>query len=105
MCLTVEEQLLTLEEMRLEINWDQDHEQQFEFMDTFFVSYTVYYTHFGVVAVGRIVAFRLKGHGFVGKSFTRSCLCHFGMKLQLDQHSIRAVSGAPLSSSRLEEAP
>ena len=31
-----------------------------------------------------------------GKSFTRSCLCRFGVKLQ---HSIHAVSGAPLSSS------
>ena len=35
------------------------------------------------------------------KSFTRSCLWRFGVKLR---HSIRAVSGAPLSSSELEEA-
>jgi len=35
------------------------------------------------------------------KSLTRSCLWHFSMKLQ---HSIRAVSGALLSSSGLEEA-
>jgi len=39
--------------------------------------------------------------GAFGKSFTRSCFWHFGMKLR---HSIPAVSGAPLSSSRLEEA-
>ena len=56
-------------------------------------------------------AFRLKGGSFesrsshhvetLGKSFTRSCLWRFGMKLR---HSIRAVSGVPLSSSRLEKA-
>jgi len=37
----------------------------------------------------------------LGKSFTRSCMWSFGVKLP---HSIRAVSGAPLSSSGLEEA-
>ena len=37
----------------------------------------------------------------LGKSFTRSCLWRFGVKLR---HSIRTVSGAPLSSSLLEEA-
>jgi len=61
--------------------------------------------------IGRFVAFCPKGQGFgsryghhvgtLGKSFTRSCLWRFGVKLR---HSIRAVSGAPLSSSRLEEA-
>ena len=61
--------------------------------------------------IGRFVAFRPKGRGFesssschvgtLDKSFTRSCLWCFGAKLQ---HSIRAVSGAPLSSSGLEEA-
>src|SRR6218665_660573 len=35
------------------------------------------------------------------KSFTRSCLWHFGMKRR---HSIRAVSGVPRSSRGLEEA-
>jgi len=58
--------------------------------------------------ISRVDAFRPKSRGFeslssrhvgtLGKSFTRSC---FGVKLQ---HSIRAVSGAALSSSGLEEA-
>ena len=39
--------------------------------------------------------------GTLGKFFTRSCLGRFGVKLRL---SIRAVSGAPLSSSGLEKA-
>ena len=39
--------------------------------------------------------------GTLGKSFTHSCLWRFGTKFR---HSIRAVSGAPLSSSGLEEA-
>ena len=39
--------------------------------------------------------------GTLGKSFIRSCLWHFDVKLQ---HNIRAVLGAPLSSSGLEEA-
>ena len=39
--------------------------------------------------------------GTLGKSFTHSCLWRFGVKLR---HSIRAVSGAPLSNSGLEEA-
>jgi len=61
--------------------------------------------------IGRFVAFRLKGRGFesrssshVGtltKSFTRSCLWRFGVKLR---HIIRAVSEAPPSSGGLEEA-
>ena len=61
--------------------------------------------------IGRVDAFRPKGQGFdsrpnrhvvtLGKSFTRSCLWHFGVKFR---HSILAVSGAPLSSSGLEEA-
>src|SRR6218665_426236 len=61
--------------------------------------------------VARVDAFSPKGHGFdsrtnrhvgtLSKSFTHSCLWHFGMKCR---HSIRAVSGAPLSSSGLEEA-
>ena len=56
--------------------------------------------------IGRFVAFRPKGRGSesrssshirtLGKSFIRSCLWHFGMKLQ---HSIWAVSEVPLSSS------
>jgi len=37
----------------------------------------------------------------LGKSFTRSCLWGLDVKLR---HRIRAVSGAPLSSSGLEEA-
>ena len=36
----------------------------------------------------------------LSKSFTHSCLWRFSMKFW---HSIRAVSGAPLSSSGLEE--
>src|SRR6218665_1938841 len=61
--------------------------------------------------IGRFVAFNPKGRRFeshsschvgtLGKSFTRSCLQLFSVKLQ---HSIHAVSGAPLSSSGLEEA-
>ena len=61
--------------------------------------------------IGKVDAFRPKGHGFdsrssrhvgtLGKSFIHSCLWHFGMKFR---HSICAVSGAPLSSSGLEEA-
>ena len=56
--------------------------------------------------IGRFVAFRPKGRGFefrsnrhigtLGKSFTRRCLCRFGLKLR---YSVRAVSGAPLGSS------
>ena len=38
--------------------------------------------------------------GTQSKSFTHSCLWRFGVKFR---HSIRAVSGAPLSSSGLEE--
>jgi len=59
----------------------------------------------------RFVAFRPKSRGFesrsnlyvetLGKSYTRSCLWRFGVKLR---HSIRDVSGALLSCSGLEEA-
>src|SRR6218665_1732986 len=59
----------------------------------------------------RFDADRPKGRGFdsrfshqvksLGKSFARSCLWRFGIKLR---HSIRALSGAPLSSSGLGEA-
>jgi len=55
-------------------------------------------------------AFRLRGHvfnscsnrhvGTLGKSLTHNCLWCFGMKFR---HSIRAVSGAPLRGSGLEE--
>ena len=58
-----------------------------------------------------LTPFVRKGHGFESRSnrhvgnldmsFTRSCLWRFSVKLR---HSIRAVSGAPLSSSGLEEA-
>ena len=58
--------------------------------------------------IGRFDTLRPKGRGFescsgrhvetLGKTFTRSCLRCFVMKL-----SIHAVSGAPLSSSGLEE--
>ena len=61
--------------------------------------------------IGWVVAFRPKGHGFdsrcsrhvgtLSKSFTHGCLWRFGVKFR---HSIRAVSGARLSSSGLEEA-
>jgi len=53
--------------------------------------------------VQRVVGFepRFSRHvGSLGKSFTRSCQWRFGLKLR---HSIRAVSGAPLSSIGLEE--
>ena len=59
--------------------------------------------------IGRVDTYRAEGHEFesrsshhigtLGKSFTCSCLWRFGVKLR---HSIRAVSGAPLSNSRLE---
>ena len=59
---------------------------------------------------GRVDAFRPKGHGFnsrsschegtLGKFLTHSCLWRFSVKFR---HSIRAVSGAPLGSSGLEE--
>ena len=63
--------------------------------------------------IGRVEAFRPKGHEFesrssrhvgtLGKFLTHSSLWRFGVKLR---HSIRALSGAPLtlSSSGLEEA-
>src|SRR6218665_1112291 len=61
--------------------------------------------------IGRVDAFRPKGHGFhsrsshhVGtllKSFTHRCLWRFSLKFR---YSIRAVSGEPLSSSGLGEA-
>jgi len=61
--------------------------------------------------IGRFGAFHSKGRRFesrfnchlgtLGKSFTRRCLWRFGVKFR---HSIRAVTGAPLSSSGLEEA-
>ena len=58
--------------------------------------------------IGRVKTFRPECRGFessrhvrtLGKSFTRSSLWRFGIKLR---HSIRAVSGALLSSSGLEE--
>ena len=60
---------------------------------------------------GRVDAFRPKYHesysrssrnvGTLGKSFTHSCLWRFSVKFR---HSVRAVSGAPLSSRGLEEA-
>jgi len=61
--------------------------------------------------IGGFCAFRPKGlrlesrssrHiGTLDKSFIRICPWRFGVKLR---HSIRAVSGAPLSSNGLEEA-
>ena len=58
--------------------------------------------------MGRFDVFRPRGRGFesrsshhvgtLGKSFTRSCLYRFGVKFR---HSIRAVSGTPLSSKGL----
>src|SRR6218665_1337182 len=61
--------------------------------------------------IGRVDAFRPKGHGFdsrsnrhvgtLGKSFTHSCQWRSGVKFR---HSVRDVSGASLSSSWLEEA-
>ena len=60
---------------------------------------------------GRVDAFRPDGHGIdsrssrhvgtLGKFLTHSCIWPFGVKFQ---HSIRAASGAPLSSRGLEEA-
>src|SRR6218665_829466 len=61
--------------------------------------------------IGRVEAFRPEGRGFesrsnrhvetFGKSLTRSCLWGFGVKLR---NSIRAMSGALMSSSGLEKA-
>src|SRR6218665_3910015 len=58
--------------------------------------------------IGRFITFHLGFEsrsgcpvGTLGKSFTRSCLWCFGMKLR---HSIRVVWGLPLSSNGLEEA-
>ena len=61
--------------------------------------------------IGLADAFHPKGHGFdsrssrhlgtLGKSFTHSCMWCFGVKFQ---HSIRAMKGALLSRSGLEEA-
>ena len=61
--------------------------------------------------IGRVKAFRPEGRGFeflssrhvgtLGKSFTRNCLWHIGVRLR---HSIRAVSGTLLSSSGPQEA-
>jgi len=58
-----------------------------------------------------VEAFQLEGRGFesrsshhvgtLGKFLTHSCLWHFSVTLR---HSIRAVPGALLSSSGLEEA-
>ena len=65
--------------------------------------------HDCTILIGRFGPFRPKGRRFesrsshhvwtLGKSFTRNCLWPFGVK-----YIIRAVSGAPLSSSGLEEA-
>ena len=65
----------------------------------------------GGALVESVEAFRPEGRDFeshssrhvgtFGKSLTHSCLWRFGVKFR---HSIRAVSGALLSSSRLEEA-
>ena len=63
-----------------------------------------------VLRIGRVDAFRPKGRGFdsrssrqvgtFGKSLTHNnCLWRFGVKFP---QSIRAVSGAPLSSNKLE---
>jgi len=55
--------------------------------------------------IGKVDTFRPKGHGIYRRSsrhvgtLTYSCLLRFGVKFR---HS--AVSGAPLSSSMLEEA-
>jgi len=52
----------------------------------------------------RVVGFQSRSNrhaGTLGKSLTCSCLWRFGVKLK---HSIRAVSGALLSSGGLEEA-
>ena len=61
--------------------------------------------------IGKVDAFRPKGHGFdtrtsrhvgtMGRSFIHSCQRRFCVKFR---HSIRSVSGAPLSSGGLEEA-
>src|SRR6218665_2173007 len=69
------------------------------------------YCEEGVGLICRIDAYRPKGRWFesrssrhvgtLGKFFTRSYLWRFGVKLR---NSIRAVSGAPLSSGGLEEA-
>src|SRR6218665_3960958 len=60
--------------------------------------------------IGSVDAFDTKSQGLdsrsshhvgtLSKSFTHSCLWHFSVKFR---HSIHPVSGAPLSSSGLEE--
>ena len=54
----------------------------------------------GLIPKGRGFESRSGRHvGTLGKSFTRSYLWRFGVKLR---HSIRDVSGAPLSRGELE---
>jgi len=50
--------------------------------------------------IGRFESSSNRHIGTLGKSFTRSCMWRFGVKLG---HSIRAVSGAAMRSSGLHE--
>jgi len=69
--------------------------------------------YYSEAPIGRFEAFRLNVCGFnsrssrhvgtLGKSFNHSCLWRFGMKLWHSIRAVTAVSGAPPSSSGLEE--
>ena len=75
------------------------------------VNSIVFRKRYSVANFGRVETSQPEGRGFqsrsirhvgtLDKSLTSSCLCRFGVKLR---HTIRAVSGALLSSSRLEKA-
>ena len=88
------------------------------FLDLVFVLLLVFYIlllwvllYMNNITGGRFDAFHPKGRTFeshssrqlgtLGKFFTRSCLWRFGVKFR---QSIRAASGALLSSGGLEEA-
>ena len=65
------------------------------------VSMSVHFVFHILYRIKKKLNLNLNHVGTLGRSFTRSCLWRFGMKLQ---HSICAVLGAPLCSSGLEEA-
>ena len=99
--------------MSIKVTWNdsqQPNTTNLEKPDIFQDFSCVCWTEEQRLVAGRVDAFRLKGHEFnshsshhigtLGKSFAHSCLWRFGVKLQ---HSICAVSGAPLSSSGFVE--
>ena len=97
-------------------------ELQYYYIIVYYINLLHYYIivllHYSILhyfgawwVIDRFIAFHPNGRGFesrssryigtLGKSFTRSCLWRFGVKLR---HSIRAVSGATLNSSGLDKA-